>query len=588
MKNFFKIFFPSFVAGLLLLILTIVFVIVLIGSALSKSEEPVSVDSNSILKLSLNKPIVDRSNDNTLSKFNFGSFGMDETIGLDKLLIYIDKAATDSNIKGIYLDVTTVAAGWATVDEIRNALIKFRKSGKFIISYSDIYDQKAYYLASVANKVCISPQGIMLVNGLASGRMFFKKALDKLGIEAVVIRHGKFKSYVEPYILDKMSDENRLQTMTYLNSIWKHVLTGIATERKIDADSLNLLVNEMAIRNPETAVKYRLVDSLMYKDEILTHLANLSGNTGGEPKFISFERYAQTAAPRTSEGLAHNKIAVVYFSGEIVIGEGNEENIGADRFCKALREARADSSIKAVVIRVNSGGGSALASESIWREVALTRKVKPVIASFGDVAASGGYYLAAEADTILASPVTITGSIGVFGLLVNTEKLMSEKLGINYDVAKTNPHADLGNPMRKMSDQEKEVLQQNVESMYTTFVKRVSDGRKLTTTYVDSIGQGRVWAGSNALSLKLIDGYAGLDSAIRIAAHRAKITDFRTVALPKQKDPLEELMKKLSGEPSEKALKVALGEWYSTYTQLQSAAKQNGIYARIPYEIDIH
>jgi len=590
MKNFFKILLASFVANFLLLVLFIVFVVVVMGSMLSKSEEPISIDSGSILKLNLDKPIVDRANENSLSKFNTGflSFGMDESLGLDKLLAYIDKAATDENIKGICIDVTSVNAGWATVDEIRNAIIKFRKSGKFVVSYSDIYDQKAYYLASASDKVMLSPQGMLLLNGLESGRMFYKKALDKLGVEAVVIRHGKFKSYVEPYILDKMSDENRLQTMTYLNSIWNHVLTGIATERKLNADSLNRLVSALAIRNPETAIKYRLIDSLMYKDEILNHLATLSGDKGGKPKFVSFERYAQTALPRTSKGLAHNKIAVVYFTGEIVMGNGSDESIGSERFGKALREARADSSIKAVVIRINSGGGSALASENIWREVALTRKVKPVVASFGDVAASGGYYIAAEADTILASPVTITGSIGVFGLLVNTQKLMNDKLGINYDVAKTNPYADLGNPMRKMSDIEKAVLQQGVEDMYQTFVKRISDGRKLTKSYVDSIGQGRVWAGTNALSLKLIDGYAGLDSAVRIAAHRAKITDYRTVALPKLKDPIEEISEKLSGVPSEKAMKAVMGEWYSTYKMLQSASAKSGIYTRLPYEIEIH
>lgn len=588
MKNFFKILLASFISNLLVLVLFVVFVVVLFGSLLSSKEEPVTIDSGSILKISLDKPILDRSNENALSKFNLGAFGSDETLGLDKLLIYIAKAASDENIKGICLDVTSINAGWATVDEIRNAILKFRKSGKFVVSYSDIYDQKAYYLASASDKVYLSPQGMLLINGLMSGRMFFKKALDKLGVEAVVIRHGKFKSYVEPYILDKMSDENRLQTMTFLNSIWKHVLTGIATERKIDADSLNMLISQLAIRNTETAIKYKLIDSALYKDELLSQLANLSGNTGGKPKFVSYERYAMTAAPRTSKGLAHNKVAVVYFSGEIVMGEGSSDNIGADKFTKALREARADSSIKAVVIRVNSGGGSALASDNIWREVALTRKVKPVIASFGDVAASGGYYIAAEADTILASPVSITGSIGVFGLLVNTQKLMNDKLGINYDVAKTNPYADLGNPMRKMSDQERGILQQGVEDMYQTFIKRVGDGRKLTTTYVDSIGQGRVWAGSNALTLKLIDGYAGLDSAIRIAAHRAKLTEYRTIALPKQKDPIEELSEKLSGVPSEKAMKAVMGEWFTTYKALQTASKQSGIYMRLPYEIEIH
>jgi len=286
MKNFFKILLASFVANLLLLVLFVVFIVVAFGSILSSSDEPVTIDSGTVLKITLDKPILDRSNDNALSKLNIKALGSGESIGLDKILAYIGKAATDDKIKGICLDVTSISAGWATVDEIRNAIIKFRKSGKFVVSYSDIYDQKAYYLASAADKVFLNPQGMMVINGLESGRMFYKNALDKLGIEAVVIRHGKFKSYVEPYILDKMSDENRLQTMTYLNAIWSHVLTGIATERKLNPDSLNLLINKLAIRNPESALKYHLVDSLMYKDEIINHIAQLSGNSGGKPKFV--------------------------------------------------------------------------------------------------------------------------------------------------------------------------------------------------------------------------------------------------------------------------------------------------------------
>jgi protease-4 len=587
MKKFFRLLLANFVANLILLILFIVLVFIIAGSVLSSSEEPVKIDSGSVLKITLNKAIQDRSNDNPLSHLKLSSLSSDNPLGLDKILAYIGKAATDENIKGIYLEITDVAAGWATVDEIRQALLKFHKSGKFIIAYSDLYSQKAYFLASAADKVYLNPQGEMMFTGLSSERLFYKGAFEKLGIEPVIIRHGKFKSYVEPYVLDKMSDENRLQTMTYLNGIWKYVLGGIAEQRKTTVDALNKLADELTIRNAKAAADNKLVDSLLYKDQVLDLLAKNSGAADNKPKFVSLERYMETAAPRNSEGLAKDKIAVVYFTGTVNVGESDEDNIGSERFCRALRDAREDKSIKAVVIRVNSGGGSALASEEIWREVTLTRKVKPVIASFGDVAASGGYYLAVGADAIVASPVTITGSIGVFGMLYNAQKFMNQKLGITYDVAKTNPFADLGMPTRPVTAQEKAIMQNAVEEMYSTFTERVAEGRKLRKTYVDSIGQGRVWVGSNALELKLIDAYAGLDSAVRIAASKANLKEYRTVALPKLKDPIEALSNKLSGKPSEKALEQALGEWYTTFKFIRESYKQSGVYARLPFEVNI-
>ena len=427
MNNFFKMMWAT-VLGVIVSGLILVVIIIGLISSLSK-EKPVEAASHSILRIELNKEIVDRVSDSPFSNLNFKGFGEEKKIGLNFLLENIKKAGQDDNITGIYLHLSVQPLRIATVEEIRLALAEFKKTGKFIIAYSDFYTQSACYLASVADKIYLTPEGDMMFIGLKSQQIFLKGTFEKLGIQPEIIRHGKFKSAVEPLINDKMSDENREQVMAYLGSIWKHMLKGISEGRKIEERELERYADDMLLSNAEACVTYKMADSLLYTDQLYRELSRLSGNTGGNPKFISLQKYGKVPRKTETIGLIKEKIAVLYASGDIVTGKGDDENIGADHYSEVLREIRSDSSVKAVVLRVNSGGGSALASEVIWREVKLTSKVKPVIASLGDVAASGGYYIVTPAQVIVASPNSITGSIGVFGVLLNGRDFLKNKLG---------------------------------------------------------------------------------------------------------------------------------------------------------------
>ena len=523
MKSFFKYLLASvlgvLVAGLLM------FLILLggIGAMVSSQDQDVKIKANTILHVELNQIIADRSNNNPFENIDFSSFKPTTQLGLNDILKNIKKAKTDPNIDGIYLDFTAIPAGIATIEEIRNALIDFKSSEKFILAYADVYTQPSYYLASVADKIYLNPEGQMMFVGLRSEIMFFKEALKKLGVEPQIIRHGRFKSAVEPFMYTKMSDDNRLQIMTFIGSIWDHILTGISEERNVSVDDLKVFADNMTINDAKSAVDNNLIDGLKYKDEILSELAERTSKTDIDKiESISLAKYNKV--PDTNrKKLEKDKIAVVYASGNVIMGEGQEGTIGSDRISRALRKARQDSSVKAIVFRVNSGGGSALASEVIWREVKLAQEVKPVIASLGDVAASGGYYIVAPAQKIIASPNTITGSIGVFGVLPNGKELLNEKLGIHVDVAKTNKFADMGSFARPLTAQEKDLIQVSIENIYKTFVNHVAEGRNMKFEDVDKIGEGRVWSGANALEIGLIDGFGGLDEAIILAAEAANI-----------------------------------------------------------------
>ncbi|MCG8410123.1 MAG: signal peptide peptidase SppA, partial [Bacteroidales bacterium] len=461
------------------------------------------------------------------------------------------------------------------------------KSEKFIISYSDAYSQTNYYLSSVADKVYMNPEGILMFLGMRSELMFFKEALQKLGIEPQIIRHGKFKSAIEPLIYNKMSKANREQIETYMNSIWDHILKGISTEREISVEKLNDLANNLTLKNSKSAIDNGLVDGLKYKDEVLAELAELTNNEKIEKiESVSLTKY--TKVPNTKRKFNKNKIAVVYANGSVIMGEGEEGSIGSDRISRAIRKARLDSTIKAIVFRVNSGGGSALASEVIWREVKLAQEVKPVIASLGDVAASGGYYIVAPAQKIVASPNTITGSIGVFGVLFNGQKLLNNKLGVHVDVVKTNTFADIGSFARKLTAQEREVIQYSIENTYDTFISHVAEGRNMTKEDIDKIGQGRVWSGENALEIGLIDQFGGLQDAINIAAETANLESYRIVNLPKLEDPFEKLIKELSGNVKASIIKKELGNEYKYYNSIQKLRNLQGVQTRIPYEIEIY
>jgi protease IV len=520
MKSFFKIVFASMVGFFLTFFL--MFIIVAIVASASGGKKEVFIKKNSLLHLRLNEEIADRANENPFSSLQFGNFST--PLGLHDITENIRKAAEDENIAGIFLDLGAINAGMASVEEIRNVLLEFKKSGKFIQAYSEVYSQKAYYLASVADKIYLHPTGLTELKGLNSEILFFKGTLEKLGLEPQVFRHGKFKSAVEPFIQDKLSDANREQIRTFISSFWNHMLEGIARERKLSVSNLQEIADNLQVTSAEDAKQKKLVDGLKYRDEVLEELkTKTSAEAIDKIHFVSLERYQDV---KSNKERGTEKIAVVYAEGDIVDGNGDDDEVGSIEFSKAIRKARLDEKVKAVVLRVNSPGGSALASETIWREVVLTKKVKPVIVSMGNLAASGGYYIACEADTIVAQPNTITGSIGVFGLFFNTKALMN-KIGITVDTVKTARYADIMSPTRMVSPAESLIIQREIERIYDNFISHVAKGRKMTKAQVDSIGQGRVWSGIDAKRIGLVDVLGGLDTAIAIAARRAKLDKYR-------------------------------------------------------------
>ncbi len=590
MKDFLK-FTLATIVGIIIstIIITFIFIGIITAVVSSTKDKEVTVKPNSVLHIKLQNAITDRSSKNPFDNFNFQTMKAEPKLGLDDILKNIKKAKTDDKIKGIYLDITYIPAGIATTEEIRNALLDFKESGKFIISYSDAYTQIAYYFATVSDKIYLNPEGLLEFKGLRAELMFFKGSFEKLGIVPQVIRHGKFKSAIEPFTLDKMSDENREQIITYVNSIWNNILEEISKQRNISIEQLNYLADNKVIINPETAFEHKMIDGIKYKDEILAELKELLKiDEKKDIRFISLSKYTNAPKKRKHKGLAKDKIAVVFASGMINIGEGDEESIGSDRISKAIRKARLDKSIKAVVLRVNSGGGSATASDIILREVALTAQVKPVIASMGDVAASGGYYIACAADTIVASPNTITGSIGAVGIFFNAKKFLDEKLGITVDRVNTNAYSDFPSFTRPIKKAEKEIIQNYIEKVYDVFISHVAEGRNMTKAQVDSIGQGRVWSGVNAKEIGLIDVFGGLETAINIAAEKANLEHYRIVSLPIQEDPFVQLVKQITGEVQSSFWKNNLGEGYRYYNNLQKALKMKGVQAIMPFEIDIY
>lgn len=586
MKDFLK-FLLATITGIVITTVMFFFLLLIIISASSR-DKPVEAKPNSILHITLNEQIVERSAD---SPFNFlpsDEFAAMREMGLNDILNNIKKAKSDHNIVGIYLEPYYLNAGISTIEEIRNALIDFKESGKFIISYSEIYTQSAYYLASISDEIYLNPTGELPLYGIGARIVFLKEAMDRLGVEAQIIRHGTYKSAVEPFMYNKMSEENREQTLTWVKSIWDHLLQGISSERNIPVATLNNLADNLTIKSAEEALKYNLVDSLVYKDEVINKLKALTGTTEkNDLNSISLKRYTKVPKIRDYKGLARDKIAVIYAHGDVVMGSRGEGTISSERISKAIRRARRDSTIKAIVFRVNSGGGSALASEVIWREVDLAKKVKPVVASMGDVAASGGYYIVAPADTIVAHPNTITGSIGVFAVLPNAQKFFNNKLGINMDVAKTNPYADFGNPFRPLEEEETEVITFEVEKIYDTFVSHVSSGRDMAREKVDAIGQGRIWSGANALENGLVDVYGGLNEAIEIAAGMCEIDKYRIVELPELEDPLQLFLKEISENARLRILKKNLGDHYWYLEQLEKLEDLQGVQARLPFDFEL-
>jgi len=586
MKGFLKFTFASILGVLIGLFL---FILILIGIFSSASaEKPVVAEANSVLYIDFATPIVDRASESPFEFINPMTFSPESKMGLDNILDNLEKAKVDENITGIILDLSMMPIGMATLHEIRDALIDFKTSGKFIYSYSDVYTQGTYYLASVADKIFMTPTGNLMFLGLSSEVIFYKGALDKLGIEIQVVRHGEFKGAVETFIYKKLSAENRLQIQEYLNSLWSHMVEGIAEARDINVDEINRLCDEMAITNASSALEYGFADSLIYYDEFLDFVKAKTGTEASKDiKSISLNKYTKVPAKRETKGLIREKIAVIYATGTIMDGKADNGQIGGDAYAKAIRAARRDSSIKAIVLRINSGGGSGLASDIIWREVKLAAAVKPVIASMGDVAASGGYYIAAPAHKIIANPNTITGSIGVFGMWPNAQKLVNDKLGITTEIVKTNDHADFGFILEPLANDERMILQNEIENFYKGFVERVAEGRAMTYDEVDKIAGGHVYSGSDALKIGLIDDFGGLKKAIALAAEEAGLEEYRIVKLPELEDPFQKILGELTGKSQLKFLEKQLGANYSYFEDLKSIQQMKGVQAVLPYRLII-
>ncbi|MDA7768270.1 signal peptide peptidase SppA [Flavobacteriales bacterium] len=566
----------------------IILVLVAIGVSSSSSDKEVEVKHNSILEITLNETIVDRGSE---FDFDFKSILNDEnTFGLNEILKTIEKAKYDDRISGIYLNVEMPATSPATTSEIRNKLEEFRDStDKFVIAYSEVYSQNAYYLSSVADEIYLHPEGIMELKGLSYEGMFFKGSLEKLEVEPQIIRHGKFKSAIEPFILEKMSDENREQINRFLFSIWDNMKADISNAQNISSDELNAIAENLSVQSPKDAVLNGLADALLFEDQVNDTLRKKM-MIGEDDKInkISLKKYSQVSVKTAEKKYSKDRIAVIYAQGEIRSGEGENLTIGSVTTSEAIKNARENDKIKAIVLRVNSPGGSALASETILREMELAKMSKPVVVSMGDVAASGGYYISCKADTIVANPTTITGSIGVFGMLLNLEKMMENKLGITTDRVKTNQYADLGSPTRALTTSERDIIQNQVERIYDTFITNVSEGRNMTKAEVDAIGQGRVWTGEDAKELGLVDVLGGLEDAIEIAADMANLENYRISNFPKLKNPIEEIFEDLGAQVTTSLVKKELGESYKYYQQLDNLKSRENIQMRMPMQFEIY
>jgi protease-4 len=587
-----KHFLSSLLATIIgILIMSIVLLIIFIGIiAASTSKDVPDVKENSILVANFSAPIADRADENPFTRFMPAYPFGEDLMGLNQILKDLDKAEQDENIKGIFLKLSNVSAGIATLGEIRDALLDFRESGKFIYAYADNYTQKSYYLASVADSIFMTPEGLFLFNGMGAEISFYKKGLDKLGVEVQVVRHGSYKSFAERFTNEKLSDYNREQIEAYVGALWNKIIADISESRGIPAEELNRYADELISIDNDRLVETGMIDGLIYYDEMLDKMKERLGvKDEDDLDAISLASYKDVPDSEKKE-FSRDKIAVIYAMGTVVDGNAGEGYIGSERIAKALRKARRDKSVKAIVFRINSGGGSTIASDVICREVSLAAREKPLVASMGDVAASGGYYIAAPADTILASPGTITGSIGVVFTFPNVQELMNEKLGITTDVVKTNKHANILSVMDPLDPDEKMIIQKMVDDAYDAFVNVVAEGRGMSVEEVDRIAGGRVWAARDALDVGLIDMYGGLEKSIDVAAEMAGLETYRVQNLPVLEDPWTLLMKELSGGAmtlTDRMIRRELGDQYIHYRTLRDAKQMKGVQAIMPFEIEV-
>jgi len=585
MRSFLKIFLASFLAFIVFSGLCLFIVLIIIGKALAP--EKVVINPNAILVVETSQPYGEQRIANPLNTLLKGKSS--DIPGLYDVVRLIAYAAKDDNIKGIYLKTDGNPNGFATSEALRNALLQFRKSGKFVYAYGEGISQQAYYLASTANKIFLHPQGGLDFAGFSTQIMYLKGTLEKLEIQPQIFYDGKFKSATEPFRETKMTDANRIQTSAYLGDLYGHYLTNISKERNLDTATLHRYANDGLIQHPEDALKLKMVDGLKYDDQVMDEFRKKLGiKKDEELNFVSLSKYEDASTDyKTSSG--DNKIAVLYAQGSIVSkGDNDDQMISSEEYLTQIRKLREDKSIKAVVFRVNSPGGSALASETIWRELELTKKVKPVIVSMGDYAASGGYYISCMADSIFAEPNTLTGSIGVFAVLPNLQGFFKNKLGITFDGVKTGQYADLGTATRPLTPVEQKFIQNAIDSIYSTFKSRVVAGRKLPQAVVDSIAQGRVWSGVQAKQLGLVDRLGGLNEAIASAAKMAKVSSYRLREYPEVKEPLERLMSSLGDKTGASMVKKELGEHYTIYQQVKRLKEMSGeVQARLPFDLII-
>jgi len=583
-RSFLK-FFGAALLALIVFTGVIFFIFFVIVSSISSSQKK-TVSERSVLVLDLSRSFSDRKKDNTFSALS-GDADM-TPVALFDLVRLINHAKSDSSIKGIYLKCNDNANGYAASEEIRNALIDFKQSKKFIIAYGDVISQKAYYVANAADKIYCNPKGAVDWKGFTSQLFFLKNTLNKLEIEPQIFYDGKFKSATEPLREEKMTEANRLQTTVWLGDLYKRLLVTTSETRDIDTATLHQYANMYAIRSASDAVKYKLIDAIKYDDEVKTELMQKSGAPKvNEINFITIGSYAEAI---NLKKYGSDRVAVIYAEGDIVYGKGEDGQVGSDDFRALLARVRNDKNIKAIVLRVNSPGGSALASEIIWRETQLAREAgKPLIVSMGDLAASGGYYISCGADSIFAQPNTLTGSIGVFGIIPNMQNFFKNKLGITFDQVKTADNADIGTISRPLTASEKLIIQSEIDTIYADFKSRVADGRKKDLTYVDSIAQGRVWTGNRAQTLGLVDKIGGLQDAIACAAGMAKLKDYSLREYPEPKSFLDMLRNNYSKAIKTKAIKEELGnEAFLLYQQVKRIKDMTGtVQTRLPYDITV-
>lgn len=584
MKDFIKYTLASLLGVVLAgIVLTVLGIVTLAGMLSSSGAEPV-VKENSVFILELDGEITERTNDVPFAKLMGSEY---ESVGLTDILSAIKKAKENDKIKGIFLKAGSLHANVASLQEIRQALLQFKESGKFIVSYADSYSQGAYYLVSVADKVVLNPQGTLSWKGLAMQTLFFKEALEKIGVKMEVFKVGSFKSAVEPFIATEMSAANREQLTAYSNSIWHELVTAVSSDRGISVDLLNQYADELVeFQQPERYLEANLVDSLLYKEDFLNYLKELSGRKEDE-KLRSLDLAdmcnLNSKVPKDKSG---NLIAVYYATGEIDGSSSSFEGIDSEKTCKELRRLREEESVKAVVLRINSPGGSAYGSEQIWQEVKALREKKPVIVSMGDYAASGGYYIASAADYIVANPTTLTGSIGIFGMIPNAQELLTNKLGLHFDAVNTHQFSDMGSMGRSFKPAEREAIQQSINRGYETFVDRCATGRNIAADSIKMVGEGRIWSGEMAQKLQLVDELGGLDRAIAVAVERAEIAAYTLQDYPEQESFYELLLNSKGGFIATQ-LKMSLGSYYPALQFLNQVSAKQPVQARLPFELII-